>query len=471
MRTTQLLTWRRRAAARRFGAQGGLARAVELGLGIGAAGAVAVGMVTVARGDVAAADLSHVHNAIRQRAFWLSLLPALVACYATFDLLFRGADRAALSRLPVPGGARVAESLVRAALLHTPLVGPGLAYAWGLALAGAPTAVAVYAGALPVLSLALAVPVGTWLHLLAGRSLDRGASGLKALLSGGVVVTEEALLLYSPAGALAVVLGVGMFNDLFLYRGLVHAAGGSPALAWAPVVWTLTLAFLGVRRAMHLGQAALPLILARFVEAEAPVATAEEGVPARTPGEGLARWLPAAARSTFLRDLRQLRRRYRLDRMLLWVYAFALLRLGTSLADQATSPLGAALAHVAALTLVVGTLLVSAFRVRGELAAPWLSATLPQPRGPARVGRLAAAALYPAWALGLTAASAWWAAGAAAGAWALTLGAGAVLVLVVGADLVAARAPAGRALGAALAWRALVLGALGLVLWLGDHTP
>lgn len=471
MRTTELLTWRWRAAARRFGAQRRAARLGELGLGVAAAWAVGAGMVSLARGDAAVTDLSHLHNAIRQRIFWLSLLPALVACYATFDLLFRGADRAALSRLPVSGRARVAESLLRAGLLHAPLLGPGLAYAWGLWLAGTPAPVALYAAALPTLSLALAVPLGTWLHLLAGRSLDDGASGLKALLAGGVVVTEEALLLYSPAGALAAVLAVGMFNDLFLYHGLVRAAGASPALAWAPPAWTLALGVAATRRAMRLGEASLPLILARFVEAEAPVATAEEGVPARTPGEALGRLLPAPARAPFLRDLRQLRRRYRLDRLLLWVYGFALLRLGGSLADDAATALGAAGAHVAALTLVAGTLLVAAFRVRGELAAPALEQTLPRAAGPARLGRLMAASIYPGWALALTVASAWFAGGLITATWTLALGGAAVLALVVGADLVADRAPPGRALGAALAWRGVVLAGLGLTLWLGGHGP
>ncbi len=469
MRTTQLIAWRWRATARRFGAQRPVARAAVVALSAAAAAAVGLGMVALAHGDVAAADLSLVHNAIRQRVFWLSLLPALVACYATFELLFRGGDRDALGRLPVSGRARVAESLLRAGLLHLPLIGPGVAYAWGLSRAGAPTSLALYAGLIPALSLALAVPVGTWLHLLAGRSLDRGAAGLKALLAGGVVVSEEALLLYSPAGALAVVLGVGMFNDLFLYHGLLRPSGSAAALVGAPLVWTLALALVAARRAMHLGEASLPLILARFVEAEAPLATAEEGVPARTPGEALARLLPPPARATFLGDLRQLRRRYRLDRLLLWVYAFALLRLGASLSDGARTALGAAAAHVAALTLVSGTLLVSAFRVRGELAAPWLQDTLPQLQGPARLGRLAAATIYPAWALAITGASAWFARGPAAAAWTLALGGASVLLLVTGADLVAQRAPAGRPLGAAVMWRGLVLAALGLTLWLGGH--
>jgi hypothetical protein len=237
---------------------------------------------------------------------------------------------------------------------------------------------------------------------------------------------------------------------------------GRADLAWAPPAWSLAAALVAVRGARQVAAADIFPILARFGEAEVPPPYREDGLPERTRGEGLARLLPATARPYFLRDLRQLRRRYRLDRILLWVYGLALARLNL----VAEGPGAPALANLAALALTVGLLLVSGFRTHGpELASPWLARTLPLDRAALRLGRLAADLIYPAWAWALTVVAAALAGGPAAGL--VVAGAGAVLVaaLVAASQLLAARAFPDRVTLAALAWRAGVLSALGVLLW------
>jgi hypothetical protein len=99
----------------------------------------------------------------------------------------------------------------------------------------------------------------------------------------------------------------------------------------------------------------------------------------------------------FLRDLLQLRRRHRLDRILLWVFAALVLRAGLT-GDSAGEALVWEL-----LTLYVtfvGLFWTNAFRLQGqELSSPWLQRTLPLRGTPRHTAGLLVDLTYPAWAL------------------------------------------------------------------------
>lgn len=346
----------------------------------------------------------------------------------------------------------------RAALLHLPLLLPLCGYGLALALRGAPAAGA-YAASLFTLVFVVGIPLCVWLHLLAGRTLLTDASALKRYLAGGVIADEAALLVYAPAVGLLGTLLLAIAGD-FALRDAVLRGRADLALPFA--LAALALAALAIFKSRALCDRDLHRILPRFAEFDVPPPFRDDGVRRVVPGERLAPALPAAARPMFLRDLRQLRRRYRLDRVLLWLYAAALLRM--DLADDAPAPLAS---HLVALAALVGLALAPAFRLAGRtLASPWLERSFPVDAAGARVGRLAASSIYPLWALLITAVVPLVAGAPALAAAALGLGLPLVAALLLASQALAALAYPDRVFAAATAWRALVIALLGGALWL-----
>ncbi|MCC6621173.1 MAG: hypothetical protein IT385_07955 [Deltaproteobacteria bacterium] len=386
----RLLRYRLRSLARRLGVGRplvGVISLVVIGLALG--GLVVAGRL-VARGDAASPET------VYDRVFWLGTLAAVVWGYTSFEAIFRPADRRFVAQLPLSGATRFTDLFIRAVLLHLPLVLPAMAYALGLTAAGA-HGLAGYAAANVGALFVAGLPLSIALHLWAGRSLLMPGSELKRMLAGQAVAEEAALLVYAPAVGLLATLGLGIFAD-FVWRDVFvrgHAGQLAPTLGV-----TIGLAVVSFIVARRLADRSLHRIVPRFAELDLPMPYNEDGLPKRTPGEGAARWLPPAARPYFMRDLRQLRRRHRLDRILLWVFAIAMLRL-VHAGEPLGSPAGTALI---ALFLAHGVFFVSAFRLHGaELASPSLEMTLPIARRPEMLGRLAATLIHPLWAVAIAA--------------------------------------------------------------------
>jgi hypothetical protein len=209
------------------------------------------------------------------------------------------------------------------------------------------------------------------------------------MLAGAAVPDDAALLVYAPALGLFGTLVLGIFLDLAFREAILR---GKAELVLPLLAGASALAALAVLRARRIARESLHLILPRFSEVDVPPPYRDDGVRRHVPGERLAALLPAPARPYFLRDLRQLRRRHRLDRVLLWVFAGACLKLAHD-ADHPAPPV------LAALLLMVGAFIVSAFRLRGELASAWLDRTLPRSPRLELMGRLAASAHHPTVAL------------------------------------------------------------------------
>lgn len=419
--------------------------------------AIWLGVDALAAADLLSPDPAARETAIRERTFWLTTLAALIFAYSTFEVFFRASDTRLVGTLPIRGRTRYLDLMSRAALLHAPLFLPLAAYGAALAVRGAGEA-GLYSVLVSAVVFVVGIPLCVWLHLLAGHSLLSDASPLKRQLSGGVVADEAALLVYAPAVGLLGTLLLGIAADFALRDAIIRGRGGvlAPVLAGG-----LGIAALAVAKSMSLCDRSLHLIMPRFAEFDVPPPFRDDGVRRRVPGEGVARLLPVKARPFFLRDLRQLRRRFRLDRILLWVYAAVLLRL--DLGGDAPASLAG---HLVALGLFAGVFLGSAFRLRGrELASPWLDRALPSdPRG-ALWGRVAADALLPAWALLITAIAPALTGDVALAAAVLGLGLALVSALLAGSHALAARAFPDRVLAAAAAWRGLLLAATGAVLW------
>jgi len=161
---------------------------------------------------------------------------------------------------------------------------------------------------------------------------------------------------------------------------------------------SVVLAVLAFRAARSIAESSLHRILPRFTEVDVPPPYREDGIRRHVPGEWFARWLPTGAVPFFQRDIRQLRRRYRLDRILLFAYAAIVVK---TVHDV---PIGGSVLVTALTALVImnGVLITSAFRLAGELAAGSLERTLPTNTSMERVGRLAASALHPMFAVILT---------------------------------------------------------------------
>lgn len=381
-----LVRFRLRALARRIGlGRPGGAVALAAWLVAGAGVLAGLGFLGAHLAEVDAG----LERAVRDRIFWLTTLGTLVWSYTTFEILFRAPDARFIGPLPIRGATRFDDLFVRAFVIHLGLLVPTAGYALGALGDGHPEAAAfaaLFGGSLYLFGL----PVSLFFHLWAGRSMLGGPSELKRILAGAVVADDAALLIYAPALGLLVTLVAGIVLEL-IYRDV--AFRGLESMLAPALAAVLALAFVAYRTARGIADAHLHRILPRFAEADTPPPFHDDGVKAKTPGEGLAPRLPTAARAFFLRDLRQLRRRHRLDRILLVVFLAALLKvhLGTKLAE----PL---LTNLAALTLANGLFLLAAFRLRGrELGAPALDRTLPlQPR-PAATGRLLAIGIYPFW--------------------------------------------------------------------------
>ncbi len=369
------------------------------------AGLLTLGHQLAGEGPVAAA-------AVTNTVFWLGILQALVYCYTTFEIIFRAPDQRFLAPLPLRGGRRFDELMIVALAAHLPLLLPALAYALALSDRGAGS-LALFAFAYPALTLVLGVPVAMALHMLAGRSMLSPASPLKKMLAGAVIDDDAALLVYAPALGLLVIAVAGIFLELALRTSLVKGDTSTALALSAGVLLTAAFAWSAGRR---LADADLHRMLPRFSEADVPPPFRDDGVARHLPGASLARLLPAAARPYYLRDLRQLRRRYRLDRVLL----FAAPLLGWKVAaDTGGTLLPLVAAHGALIVLAF----TSAFRLVGpELAAPGLERSLPIRAGDLARGRLAALALHPVQATLAFAAGTFVAAPADVAALALVLG-------------------------------------------------
>lgn len=444
-RVPSLVRFRLRSLARRLGA----GRPVVAVVAIVVIAAALLGLVVAA--SAIAADDALEADRVYDRVFWLGAIAAVVWGYTSFEVLFRAPDRRFLASLPIGGGARFTDLFVRAIVLHVPLILPAMAYAIGLARAGQP-GLAGYA-ALSIGALFVAgLPLSMALHMWAGRSLLANAGELKRWLAGAAFAEEAALLVYAPALGLLVTLGLGIVAD-FAWRG-VFVQGRSGALV--PLVGgALAIGVGSFVAGRRIAEGALHAIMPRFTEVDLPLPYTEDGLPKTTPGESLARALPARARPYFMRDLRQLRRRHRIDRILLWVFAASLVRV-LHAGHGPASPLVAALL---ALVFVNGLFFASAFRVHGpELASSALERTLPIARAPERIGRLAASLIHPLWTVAIAAVAV-----ATTGqviAAVATLGLGLALVVTMA---LATEALAGWDARTAWPWRAAVIALVGLV--------
>jgi len=453
----RLLAYRLRALSRRA-TEGALwARLIAVILiGLALVG-VWLGMGSLAASDAALGPLRD--EAVRDRTFTFCALAALIFAYSTFEVFFRAGDARLVGTLPIRGRTRYVDLMARAVLTHLPLWLPLGAYAAGLACAGAPGPglyVALVSGAV----FGAGLPICVWLHLLAGRSLLTPSSALRRQLAGGVIDPEAGFLLYAPAlGLLATLLG-GVALDIALNEGILK---GRDELVAPTLVVVGLVAVVALFRGAAVADAALHRIMPRFSEVDVPPPFRDDGVRRHVPGERLAGRLPARLRPYFLRDLRQIRRRHRLDRLLLWAYlgVSIVLGLGRPAAELASLP-----GYLAALTAFVGLLLGSAFRLHGaELASPSLEQTLPQDALAARRARLLADAIYPLGAVLATAAGVAATGGFLAAALVLPLGVALVAVLLGLSQLLARRAYPDRVLMAALAWRTLLIALVGVALW------
>lgn|GEM_PF-1308646 len=342
------------------------------------AGLVAAGQALASGGPVTA-------DSVSDTVFWIGILQALLYCYTTFEFIYRAPDQRFLGALPVKGGPRYDELMVVALVAHLPLLLIPLAYAYGVYESGQ-TELAAFAILYPTISLLTGVPIAMALHLLAGKSLLAGGSALKKMLAGAVVADEAAMLIYAPALGLLIVAVLGLFLEVALKLALArHDTGTVIGLAIGAGV-VMGFAW---RAGRKVAAEALHRILPRFSEADVPPPFRDDGVARHLPGASLARFLPTTARPYFMRDLRQLRRRFRLDRLLLWVTPL----LGWKVAADAGD---AWLVLVAVVAVFVVVAFTSGFRLVGkELSAPALDQALPLAPRDLTIGRLAASVLHP----------------------------------------------------------------------------
>jgi hypothetical protein len=349
-------------------------------------GLVTAGLLTL--GHTLAGTTAPTPDEVSNTSFWFGILQSLILCYTTFELVFRAPDARFLAPLPLRGGRRFDELVVMAFTVHLPLLLPSIAYALALADHGA-TALAGFAFAYPFVAWFVGIPLSMALHLLAGRSLLGGSSHLKKMMAGSVVADEAALVIYAPALGLLVIAVGGIFAELALRQAFVR--NDATTIAGIGIGAAVAVALLW-RTGRRVADQHLHHILPRFAEADVPPPYRDDGVARSLPGAGFAGVLPLPARPHFLRDLRQLRRRYRLDRLLLWVTP--------AVAWYAASGLPGDASALPPLLAMFGLWLViaftSGFRLVGqELAAPALERALPLAAGPMRLGRFAASALHP----------------------------------------------------------------------------
>ncbi len=387
---------------------------------------------------------------VRDQVFWLGTLAALIYSYTSFEVFFRAPDARFLASLPLAGKHRFDDLFVRALFVHLPLALPFVAYALALFLSDAPQAqrAGLYTLLVGLTQFVVGLCLAIVLHLYAGRSLLHKASELRKLLAGASVPDDAALLVYAPALGLFGTLVLGIFIDL-AFRDVVFR---DKATLLGPVLAvSVAVAVFAVVRARKIADESLHLILPRFTEVDVPPPYREDGVAKSTPGEGLVRLLPATARPYFMRDLKQLRRRFRLDRVLLWVFAAVALKVAHDVPDS-RSPL---LPVLLALALFDGVFIVSAFRLRGELASRALDLTLPKNTRAELIGRLAATLHHPLVAL-VVATLATATADVLAATWVLLAGAVATLAFALLAHGVASLGRNRPGLAATL-WRAALV--------------
>ncbi len=441
-----LLKFRARASLRRATSNPLIAIAVIAGA-FAALFGVFVGLRELARADLTETD-------VRDRVFWLGTLTALVYSYTTFEVFFRARDADFLGTLPLSQATRFDDLYLRALTLHLPLLLPSLAYALALALERPDLQSAFYVLAVSLTQFAVGLPIAIALHLWAGSTLLSGSSGLKRALAGATVVDDAALLVYAPALGLLATLVLGIFLDLSLRDAILR---GRASMLAAPLLGAFAVSAFALLKARQLASTSLYRILPRFAEVDVPPPYREDGIRQKVPQEWLAPYLPSASRPYFLRDIRQLRRRFRLDRILVWTFALVALKVAHDASDAAlrahVDPTRALIAaSLTALWLLNGVFIVAAFRLRGELASPWLDATLPGSPGAERLGRLAATALYPLATAVVAALAVLTTGDALAAALVLALGLLLALALVLGSHLIAHLGRAYPALASTL-WR------------------
>jgi hypothetical protein len=459
MTSSDLLRYRLLASWRALRGTGTLGAFLVMAACVSALIVVAFGMWSLGRKDASFAERDICIALISDRTFWLHAGPTLIFAYTTFEVIFRASDTAFVALHPISGRARWFDLQMRSLLIHLPLLCPALFYSLGVlseGMSGQAAQVLAVTGSCYLLGL----PFCAWLHQSAGRSLLSEATMLRRALSGQVIEDDAAFLLYAPALGLAVVLLLGVLLD-FVWWGRVSAMGITPVVGLsfslvAAACCGLAIAIQGARRA----ERTLPLIVAKFREIDVPLSYGDDGFPERVPGEGVRQWLPRTAKAFFLRDLRQLRRRHRLDRFLLWLYGIAIIRWGVGTEDMmGLEVLEKALSHYA---LFIALFLVGAFRIHGrELNAKWLGSSLPVDPKTTFLGPLVADCIYPLWAL------LWTTLGVAIGghlkpALGIFLGGLAgMLVLYASAHLSARRFKAQNMVWLSLTWKAAVVALLG----------
>lgn len=440
MKVTDLLHFRVRSLRRRLSGGIGLTAAL-MGLTL-AILLVVLGGPVLAEGDTG-------ELAIRDGAFWFSTLLTLLYSYTTFEVIFRAADQKAVAAIPIPPGTRYWDLWLRAVALHLPLLLLPLSYAYGLAHHDQPVG-ALFAATYGTAMFVFGLPLAITTHLWAGQSLLTQGTQLRKVLAGAAVQSDAAVLVYAPALALMVNLVLGIFLDLLLRDAILRQKSQMllPLLGGVLVIATLA-----VRMGHRIAVSSLLQVLPRFSEVDVAPPYREDGIRRQVPGERFANLIPATATPYFLRDIRQLRRRYRLDRILLVLFGAYCLKLVHD--APATAEVG--MSVLTALLVMNGALIVSAFRLSGELAAPAFERGLPIDPPMSRLGRLLSCAIHPVYALGL-ATLAVASRGDLGGALkVLSLGLGVTVLTVVVPVLIAQRGDPRGAAWAASIWRLAVL--------------
>ena len=386
----------------------------------------------------------------REHVFWLNACPIIIWSYTSFELIFRSRDAAYLNTLPIAGKVRSLDVISRNLLYHAPLALPALIHA-GWLLHNGQQAVGLYALSVVVLAYPSSLACAMAIHLAAGSSLLTDPTAVRKMLAGQVVASEDAMLLWSPAAALLVGLLIMVVSEILIFHGVV--AGRSTLVSY-PFVVCAIVSIIALRRAHSIVVGEMFGIIARFAQAEVPPPYTEQGLPETARSERFAVHLPEASRAFFLRDRRQLRRRFRADSVVLVLFAVAAGRLAFGAAEPGLHR-GATL--LTAWLAVCGLLLPNAFRVRGELAAPYLDETLPHAGVAERRGRLAAAAVEPLMALVIAATAALLTGDLAAGAWVVLGGVGLAIPLLTLSDRWAQRTRT-RIGWASTLWRVGILG-------------
>jgi hypothetical protein len=368
MWTLLLGNWRR-MAANRLG---------SLPLGARIAGAlVLVGAMAalVLAGSSLADDLLHGEDpeaGVRQLVFWLNVGHALVFSYTVFEALFRAPEARVLAPLPVEPAGYARYAITRIVGLHLLLLVPSLLVVLPLGPAGRPDLLA-YAALVFGLTAAAGVPLALLLHLLAGRSLLGGDTGLKKMLSGGLAPSESAFLFYSPALALAGTMTIAVGVDVAL-RIWLDVGNAKPLLFAAAIVAAVAAGC--VRESARVFRAWYAIILPRFWETEILPPYHEEHLPRHVTGLGSARLLSGLAADIFRKDLIQMRRRHRVDGLVLVAFVVALLVV--NLRADGAAPLWAWNALI--LAAGAATLFNPAFRLLGDdLESAWVLQAFPIP--------------------------------------------------------------------------------------------